>query len=108
MTVRILPDARVQKKLQNLFSGTLPAENERFLLEYLQAVAQFRLAMIAGKGDLVSLTKTIEEKEKTLTDLDISGEDIQALNFFVRDNYKSEVALETLISSIKKQLGENN
>ncbi len=108
MTVRILPDARVQEKLQSLFSGTLPAENERFLLEYLQAVAQFRLVMIAGKGDLVSLTKSIEEKEETLTNLGISGEDIQALNFFVRDNYKSEVALGTLISSIKKQLGENN
>lgn len=80
---------------------------ERFLLEYIQLVAQYRLAFIS-KRDTVFFWSPIELRAQVGKKLGFSEEEIRDIASFVRDSYETEEKLDRLIRFISEQLGEKS
>lgn len=74
---------------------------ERFLLEYVQLVAKYRLAFIS-KRDIAFFWLSIQQKAQVGKELGFSEDEIREVASYIRDTYKTEVSLDKLI----KQLGE--
>jgi len=82
---------------------------ERFLLEYVQLIVYFRLAIRGKRETAFALSKALDIKEgvgrKTFS---FSKEELLRLNVFVRDTYRTEERLNWIGAAVCARLARTN
>ena len=78
---------------------------ERFLLEYVQLVVYFRLAIMGQRETAFALSKALDLKEGKGKRFGFLREELRCLNMFVRERYQTEWRLNEISTAITARLG---
>lgn len=96
------------ERIMDILSSRLRLKpKEKFLLEYVQLIVYFRVAIMGKRKTIVALSKALDCKEEEGKRFGFSKEELRRLNIHVRDNYPTEWSLNELVNSITARLRQN-